>query len=174
MSASQRASAPARADLSLRSRTVRFGTPGAVYRGGFAAITAALPIDVRLVAPRLPRLCSHDNPSVPPIDTQQRRLLERLRHAGEEPVAFAELRRGGIDFPAAVVSELEMLGYAIERAYDRGRLIGVRLAQPERDDTREAVVRRRLGRTGSCPERSSLTGRRGAWDLGVRLSELVE
>jgi hypothetical protein len=86
-----------------------------------------------------------DNLSVPAIDTQQRRLLERLREAGEEPVAFAELRRGGIDFPAAVVSELAMLGYEIERAYDRGRRIGVRLARPERDDTKEGVARRRLG-----------------------------
>ena len=51
-------------------------------------------------------------------DTQQQRLLERLRLAGEQPVAFAELHAGGIDFPAAVVSELELNGYAIERVYD--------------------------------------------------------
>ena len=47
-------------------------------------------------------------------DTQQ----ERLRQAGEQPVAFAELRAGGIDFPAAVVSELALNGYAIERVSD--------------------------------------------------------
>jgi hypothetical protein len=58
-------------------------------------------------------------------DIQQQRLLERLRQAGERPVAFAELHAGGIDFPAAVVSELELNGYAIERVYDHGRLIGV-------------------------------------------------
>ena len=48
-------------------------------------------------------------------DTQQQRMLERLRRAGDQPVAFAELRAGGIDFPAAVVSELQLNGYAIER-----------------------------------------------------------
>lgn len=41
-------------------------------------------------------------------DTQQQRLLERLRAAGHQPVAFAELHAGGIDFPAAVVAELEL------------------------------------------------------------------
>ena len=64
-------------------------------------------------------------------DTQQERLLERLRQAGEQPVAFAELRAGGIDFPAAVVSELALNGYAIERVYDEGRMVGVRLLTPE-------------------------------------------
>jgi hypothetical protein len=42
-------------------------------------------------------------------------LLELLREAGDEPVAFAELRAGGISFPAAVVSELELNGYPTER-----------------------------------------------------------
>lgn len=64
-------------------------------------------------------------------DTQQQRLLGRLRHAGEQPVAFVELHAGGIGFPAAVVSELELVGYAIERVYDHGRLIGLRLREPE-------------------------------------------
>jgi hypothetical protein len=39
------------------------------------------------------------------------------------------------DFPAAVVSELELNGYAVERVYEHGRLIGVRLLQPEPPDT---------------------------------------
>ena len=64
-------------------------------------------------------------------DAQQQRLLERLREAGDEAVAFAELHASGIAFPAAVVSELELNGYVIERVYDHGRLIGVRLLQPE-------------------------------------------
>ena len=64
-------------------------------------------------------------------DTQQKRLLERLRRAGDQPVAFAELRASGIDFPAAVVSELQLNGYAIERVYDHRRLVGVRLLKPE-------------------------------------------
>ena len=68
-------------------------------------------------------------------------MLERLREAGEQPVTFAELRVGGIDFPAAVVSELELNGYEIERVYDRVRPIGVRLLEPERCDS--AVAHRR-------------------------------
>ena len=50
-------------------------------------------------------------------DAQQQLLLERLRQAGDQPVAFAELHAGGIDFPAAVVAELELNGYV-----DRARL----------------------------------------------------
>jgi hypothetical protein len=75
-------------------------------------------------------------------DAQQQRLLERLRQAGDQPVAFAVLRAAGIDFPAAVVCELELSGYAIERVYDHGRLVGVRLRKPQTPDT-PAVGRRR-------------------------------
>jgi hypothetical protein len=57
-------------------------------------------------------------PSMTLADTQQQRLLERLRHAGHQPVAFVELHADGIDFLAAVVLELELSGYAIERVYD--------------------------------------------------------
>ncbi len=39
------------------------------------------------------------------VDAQKQRLLERLRHAGDQPVAFAEPHASGIDFPAAIVSE---------------------------------------------------------------------
>ncbi len=76
-------------------------------------------------------------------DTQQQRLLERLRRAGDQPVAFAELHANGIDFPATVESELQLNGYAIDRVYDRGRLVGVRLLQPEPPYT-PAAHRRRL------------------------------
>jgi hypothetical protein len=76
-------------------------------------------------------------------DAQQRRLLERLRQAGDQPVAFADLHAGGIDFPAAVVSELELKGYVIERVYDHGRLVGVRLLGPEPPDAPAATRRRR-------------------------------
>ena len=71
-------------------------------------------------------------------DTQQQRLLERLREAGEQPVAFAELHADGVDFPAAVVCELDLGGYAVERVYDHGRLVGVRLLEPESRTTRVA------------------------------------
>ncbi len=64
-------------------------------------------------------------------DAQQELLLEHLREAGDQAVAFAELHASGIAFPAAVVSELELSGYVIERVDDNGRPVGVRLLQPE-------------------------------------------
>jgi hypothetical protein len=78
-----------------------------------------------------------------PADNQQQLLLERLRQAGDQPVAFADLRACGIDFPAAVVSELQLNGYAIERVCDHHRLVGVRLADPAARETPTAVRRRR-------------------------------
>jgi hypothetical protein len=76
-------------------------------------------------------------------DSQQQRMLERLRGAGVQPVALAELRDGGIDFPATVVSELELNGFAIERVYDHGRLAGVRLIEPQPPEPLPAPRRRR-------------------------------
>jgi hypothetical protein len=76
-------------------------------------------------------------------DAQQQRLLERLRQAGEEPVAFAELHTAGIDFPAAVVCELELNGYIIERVHEHGRFVGVRMLHPDPRDTPAAHRRRR-------------------------------
>jgi hypothetical protein len=67
-------------------------------------------------------------------EVQQQRLLERLRQAGDQPVAFAELHAGGIAFPAAVVAELELNGYVIDRVYDHGLFVGVRLFDPEPRD----------------------------------------
>ena len=84
-----------------------------------------------------------DNPSMMRADAQQQRLLEHLREAGDEAVAFAELHAAGIACPAAVVSELELNGYVIERVYDHGRLIGVRLLQPEPPDRPTPHRRRR-------------------------------
>lgn len=55
---------------------------------------------------------------------------------------FAELHAAGVDFPAAVVSELELNGYAIERVYDHGRLVGVRPLHPEPPDTPDTHQRR--------------------------------
>jgi hypothetical protein len=78
-----------------------------------------------------------------PADPQQQRLLEHLREAGHQPVAFAELHADGIAFPAAVVTELELNGYLIERVSDHGRMVGVRLLQPEPPDARTAHRRRR-------------------------------
>jgi hypothetical protein len=59
-------------------------------------------------------------------------MLERLRSADEQPVTLEHLRAGGIDFPAVVMGELELNGYVIERVYEHGRQIGVRLLETER------------------------------------------
>ena len=69
------------------------------------------------------------------VDTQHRLALEQLRRAGEQPVSLGALRAAGLDFPAAVVSELELNGHAIERVYEHGRLVGLRLSEPEDADT---------------------------------------
>ena len=69
------------------------------------------------------------------VETQHRLALEQLRRAGERPVSLAELRAAGLDFPAAVISELELNGYAIVRVYEHGRLLGLRLIEPENADT---------------------------------------
>ena len=88
-------------------------------------------------------------PSTRLADAQQQRMLMRLRRAGDRPVAFAELHASGIDFPAAVVSELQLNGYAIDRVYDHGRLLGVRLLKPEPPEKPSAHRRRlRLWRQG--------------------------
>ncbi|HTZ87692.1 MAG TPA: hypothetical protein VMB05_13580 [Solirubrobacteraceae bacterium] len=76
-------------------------------------------------------------------DPQQQRMLARLREAGEQPVAFAELHAAGIDFPAAVVSELQLNGVTIDRVYERRRLVGVRLLEVE-PSLAAAPPRRRL------------------------------
>jgi hypothetical protein len=77
------------------------------------------------------------------LDSQQRRLLGLLREAAGRPVTYAELRAKGIPFPAAVASELELHGYAIDHVRDRGHLIGVRLLETAPSD---APAERRAGR----------------------------
>jgi len=69
-----------------------------------------------------------------PIETQQLRMLEQLRQAGTQPLTLDQLRAGGIDFPAVVIGELELNGYLIERVYEHGRLLGVRLLLIEAPD----------------------------------------
>ena len=63
-------------------------------------------------------------------DSQQRRLVDQLRQADGRPIPFAELRAGGVDFPALVIAELELSGYCIERVREQGRMAGVRLLTP--------------------------------------------
>ena len=79
-------------------------------------------------------------------ETRQLRMLEQLRRAGTQPVTLGELRSGGIDFPAVVLSELALNKYAIERGYDHDRLIGARLLETEATDTPPSRRRHRWRR----------------------------
>ena len=69
-----------------------------------------------------------------PIETEQLRMLEQLRHAGKQRMTLDQLRAGGIDFPAVVIGELELNGYVIERVHGQGKLLGVRLVETEASD----------------------------------------
>jgi hypothetical protein len=65
------------------------------------------------------------------LDQQQAILLETLQRAGGGTVSYEELRDRGIEYPASVVSELELSGWPLERSFgdpSRGsRRLGVRL-----------------------------------------------
>lgn len=78
------------------------------------------------------------------LDAQQQRLLDCLRQDGDQPVAFADLHAAGITFPAAVISELELNGYVIDRVHQQGQPVGVRLLHSKPPDT-SARRRRRRG-----------------------------
>ena len=76
---------------------------------------------------------------------RQETLLRVLRDAGDRPVGLPELRERGIANPAAMIYELEIAGYEIDRVHRHGRLVGVRLgarAEPHAPTAR----RRRFGR----------------------------
>jgi biotin operon repressor len=72
-------------------------------------------------------------------------VIRALREAGDRPVSLPELRERGIGNPAAVIYELELAGYEIDRVHRHGRLLGVRLgatAAPRAEPARG----RRFGR----------------------------
>jgi biotin operon repressor len=76
---------------------------------------------------------------------RQDTVLRVLRDAGDRPVSLAELRERGIANPAAVIYELELAGYRIDRVHRHGRLLGVRLespAEPPRETARGRRFRR--------------------------------
>lgn len=56
----------------------------------------------------------------PPFDGQQARLLSILASRTGEPVTYDELRRAGFEFPAGLVSEIELAGVEIERCRAAG------------------------------------------------------
>ena len=72
-------------------------------------------------------------------------MLRVLREAGDRPVSLPELRERGIGNPAAVIYELELAGYEIDRVHRHGRLLGVRLGA-DRTPRVEAGRGRRFGR----------------------------
>ena len=86
---------------------------------------------------------------MPPIETQQLRMLEHLRQAGTQPLTLDQLRAGGIDFPAVVIGELELHGYVIERVHEHGKLLGVRLVETEASDPPTTRRRQRWRRQQS-------------------------
>lgn len=86
-------------------------------------------------------------------DSQQQRLLDQLRQADGRPIPFAELRTGGVDFPAVVIAELELNGYRIERVLEQGRMTGVRLQSPEPANTPAQFPHDRRTRTGATRPR---------------------
>lgn len=49
-------------------------------------------------------------------------------------MTFAELHASGVHYPAAVISELLLAGYRIERVRDAQRQVGVRLAEIQAQD----------------------------------------
>ena len=69
------------------------------------------------------------------VETQHRVALEQLRGAGQQPVSLAALRAAGLDAPATVISELELNGYRIERVSEHGRVLGLRLIEPQQAAT---------------------------------------
>ncbi len=84
-------------------------------------------------------------------DTQQQRLLDELRQADDQPVAFSELHAAGVSFPAAIISELELEGYVVDRVYRHGRLLGVRLLDQGRLDRSVLPARWRPWRRAQPP-----------------------
>jgi biotin operon repressor len=76
---------------------------------------------------------------------RQDNVLRVLRDAGDRPVSLAELRDRGIGNAAAVIYELELAGYEIDRVHRHGRLVGVRLgatAAPRGETARPRLFRR--------------------------------
>jgi hypothetical protein len=67
-------------------------------------------------------------------DSNKELVLGLLRESGDRPVSLVDLRGRGVPNPAAVIYELELAGFPIDRVTRRGSLVGVRLLEP-RDAT---------------------------------------
>ena len=73
-----------------------------------------------------------DAPAPPALERQQIVVMRALAQAAGEAVSYAHLRDAGVEFPASVVSELELAGVQVERCYEHAdgarMVVGVRLA----------------------------------------------
>jgi hypothetical protein len=88
------------------------------------------------------------------IDRRRQELLQILREAGKQPLTYRDLEAFGIQQPANLIYELELIGQPVERVY-RNRasgtkaLIGFRLKADEQTvpnparRSRSAVIRNR-------------------------------
>jgi tetratricopeptide (TPR) repeat protein len=54
------------------------------------------------------------------LDRQQALVLGALRRAAGRPLTYSELSGAGVEFPASIVSELELAGVPIQRCYGAG------------------------------------------------------
>lgn len=63
-------------------------------------------------------------------ERQQALVLDALQAAGGRPVSYDALREAGVEFPASVISELELAGVDVERCRDGPHVVGVRLRVP--------------------------------------------
>ena len=143
---SQAAAHPARSSAMLDERRTVDGRPRADRRDPRSTPNHE---PLGLVLRTTPITKSPQSGQVALGETQQLRMLERLRRSGQQPLTLDELRAGGVDFPAVVLSELEINGYVIERLHEHGRLIGVRLletAPSEAPASRWRQRRRRASR----------------------------
>ncbi len=101
-------------------------------------------------------------------------LLSALRRAGGAPVSYAELRDAGIEFPASVVSELELAGVPVRRSHagaggGKG-VVGVRL-DPADDPDREHPEPPVADRPGREDSGSAIADRRGREDSGSAVAD---
>lgn len=64
------------------------------------------------------------------LERQQTLVLDALQAAGGRPVSYDALREAGVEFPASVISELELAGVDVERCQDGPHVVGARLRAP--------------------------------------------
>jgi hypothetical protein len=67
---------------------------------------------------------------MPELELASQRGLP-LRQAGDDGAPVRRAARRRVTFPAAVVSKLELNGYVIQRVYEHGRPVSVRVLEPE-------------------------------------------